>query len=144
MVYRVFNTYGDIFPLLAAGLCTTLGLSAYPSMGGPGRATTARAVQVHVPTIVASTYDRNGRLHGNQMAQVPIPPGTKQNEYVASGAMAFAADFASQLRHACSGDFVSLGGYAIWALVATGSLVTDLRTVLDLDLVRQCMNSHML
>ena len=27
-------------------------------------------------------YDRNGRLQGNQMAQVPIPLGTQQNEFV--------------------------------------------------------------
>ena len=46
------------------------------------RITAARAVQIHVPTIVASTYDRDGKLQGNQMAQVPIPLGTKQNEFV--------------------------------------------------------------
>ena len=47
-----------------------------------GRVTAARAVQIHVPTIVASTYDRNGKLQGNQMAQVPIPLGTEENEFV--------------------------------------------------------------
>jgi hypothetical protein len=47
-----------------------------------GKVSVARAVQVHVPTIVASTYDREGRLQGNQMAQIPIPVGTLQNEYV--------------------------------------------------------------
>jgi hypothetical protein len=47
-----------------------------------GRVTIARAVQVHIPTIVASTYDRSGRLQGNLMAQVPIPRGTLQNDVV--------------------------------------------------------------
>eukprot|EP01043_Picozoa_sp_COSAG02_P038389 COSAG02_NODE_2955_length_7670_cov_23.923656_6_plen_549_part_00 len=47
-----------------------------------GKVTAARAVQIHVPTIVASTYDRKGKLQGNQMAQVPIPLGTQQNEFV--------------------------------------------------------------
>ena len=47
-----------------------------------GRVTMARAVQVHIPTIVASTYDRSGRLQGNLMAQVPIPRGTLQNDVV--------------------------------------------------------------
>ena len=32
-----------------------------------GKVTAARAVQIHVPTIVASTYDRKGKLQGNQM-----------------------------------------------------------------------------
>ena len=50
----------------------------FPTMAARAFAT----VQIHVPTIVASTYDRKGKIQGNQMAQLPNSLGTQENEFV--------------------------------------------------------------
>ena len=41
-----------------------------------------------VPTLVVPSYDRTGRLQGNQLAQVPIPDGLPQNGYISSAPVA--------------------------------------------------------
>eukprot|EP01043_Picozoa_sp_COSAG02_P026432 COSAG02_NODE_1522_length_12158_cov_23.675263_4_plen_88_part_00 len=58
-------------------------LSAFARATQSGRVAVARAVQIHVPTIGASTCDRNGRLQGNRMAQVPISM-PEMDEWVAA------------------------------------------------------------